>query len=594
MGSENKIAIEVEMDDGSIKKAYAYLGKETETVTKKIATDFDKASKGVNDLASNVSLLIKGFLAFKGVQILVNELGKSIKEAAEADANINKLNTALALTGHYSKETTAQLQNFATEIQRTTKFSDDAVISSMALIQQLARLDSEGLQRATKAALDLSTAIGVDLSTASQIISRAANGNVMALNKLGIQIQKSNDNAVTFERTLQALESRFGGAALSSVNTFIGAQTQLENALSDLREEMGRMVTQSPAIIATIQVIAKAFGQIGDAIRTSANGNDLFKPIIMNLALLSQAGIATFQQIVSSIEITVRSIQVLGQYIVAVTTLFSGRATDNLIYFKEQLLEAVKAMDGSKNGAAIKFFDDIIMKVQETSGKLTEFGALDASIKNNSKLSTDALIQSQYEYINILTLGQYTLASVAETSEMEFKRMEQAGIACGQAISQGLVQLVSKGIQMLVTNLMKGKLSFKDFSKFILATMGDMAIQVGQIMLTTGIGMLALKGLDPATAIMAGAGLIALGSILKASMSGGDSNMGTAGVAEGGAPGTIGGPTQALPETDEQKPQNVINFTVQGDVLDSNESSLRFFELLKDYTDKNGNTVLVT
>ncbi len=77
---------------------------------------------------------------------------------------INELNTALKASGEFSKAASLELQEYASSLQAITKFGDEAILQTQALIQSLGQLDKEALKKATAATLDMAAALGIDLS----------------------------------------------------------------------------------------------------------------------------------------------------------------------------------------------------------------------------------------------------------------------------------------------------------------------------------------------------------------------------------------------------------------------------------------------
>lgn len=196
-----------------------------------------------------LSLVANGFKSFTGF------VSDSIAAASEAEEALKKLEVALSQTGTLTEDSLQSFDKFADKLEETTAFSGDLIISNAALIQSLARLDSEGLQRATTAAVDLSSALGIDLETSSRLVAKAADNNVAALQKLGLEFEKGSTDAETFANVLSVIEGRFGGSAQAQAQTFAGTITQLSNIWGRLVEEVGKAITQSPAIIAAFGVL---------------------------------------------------------------------------------------------------------------------------------------------------------------------------------------------------------------------------------------------------------------------------------------------------------------------------------------------------
>ncbi len=213
-----------------------------------------------NFVGSFTSNLATGALSAisSGISSATGFMKESIVAAAESEAAMNKLNTALAQTGHFSQEASDSLKEYAEAMQAKTTVDDDAVISNLALLESLTKLDVEGLKKAQTAAIDLSAALGIDLNTATEMVAKAANGQVSSFQRMGIEIQKGATDAQTFANTLQAL-SQFQGSAEAQAKTYDGAMKQLSNVMGDFQENLGAVVTDNPAVIEAISGISLAF-----------------------------------------------------------------------------------------------------------------------------------------------------------------------------------------------------------------------------------------------------------------------------------------------------------------------------------------------
>jgi hypothetical protein len=262
------------------------------------------------------SAAIKGIsLLSDGVGTLVNFLEDSVKASAESETSLKQLTVALAQTGKLTDENVKSFQALATQIQATTAFEDDAVVSSIALIQSLARLDTDGLKRATIAATNLAATFNIDLDTAARLVGKAAEGNTTAFGKLGIQFEKGTTNAETFSNVLQTLESRFGGSAAAQAQTYSGALTQLTNVYGDLKENVGAIVSQSPVVIAAFNTLKSVVISLSNSVTASfGTGNsdqvaDFFRLTLdgINAIVLSaDAVLRAFDIVASSVIASVR------------------------------------------------------------------------------------------------------------------------------------------------------------------------------------------------------------------------------------------------------------------------------------------------
>lgn len=202
------------------------------------------------------NLITKGFdLVVDGFQGLANFAREAARASSENQVEINNLNASLSRAGILTRETSEELQAYAANIEATTLITGGAATETISYLATLTRLDKEGLQRATTAAIDLSVALGIDLASAQTLVAKAANGNISAFSRYGIEIQKGATNAETFANTLEKLNSQFGGAANSQLNTSVGAVTALANAYESALEPIGDIVVTNPLVTSTINAI---------------------------------------------------------------------------------------------------------------------------------------------------------------------------------------------------------------------------------------------------------------------------------------------------------------------------------------------------
>lgn len=140
--------------------------------------------------------------------------------------------------------------------------------------------------------------------------------------------------------------------------------------------------------------------------------------------------------------------------------------------------------------------------------------------------------------------------------------------------NQQLNSLLSNGLASAATTfgeglgaLMTGDMNFKDFGKSLLAVVGQFLVQLGQLMITLGIGMTGLKAaistMNPVLAIGAGIALVAAGSAI--------SSLSKKGLSGGGGSGSTasGGGSYVAPSNGRQSQteDNKVVFEIQGSKL---------------------------
>lgn len=237
-----------------------------------------KTEKSVGSIGSTVSGLAKPFAAAgaaaAGSIAALVAVGAAVfsvsKEAIEAEDATNRLNAALKANGNLTDGVSESLLEYASNVQRVTTVSDDVTVANLALLQSLAPLTKDGLIAANDAAIDLAAALRIDLDTAVRLVGKAANGNVDAFKKYGVEIKKGKTDAESFSNALDVLNKRFGGSAANEIRTFSGAAAQAGNALSDVVEEIGNIIIKTPEIIDIFRESAKTFTALAETIRENA------------------------------------------------------------------------------------------------------------------------------------------------------------------------------------------------------------------------------------------------------------------------------------------------------------------------------------
>lgn len=199
----------------------------------------DLASSGIAKVTTAIGGLktaIFGATAVLGT--LVGVMAKALSSYGEQEAAVSKLNQALENQGIKSQAVTNDLVKFAEQMQKTTTYADEVVISAMALGTTFG-LYGDKLKQTTQAAADMSAALGVDLKTTMLLLGKAAVGETGTLSRYGIVIGDSIPKAERFAAALSQINNRFGGSAAAQAGTYAGQVIQLKNAFGELMETLG-------------------------------------------------------------------------------------------------------------------------------------------------------------------------------------------------------------------------------------------------------------------------------------------------------------------------------------------------------------------
>jgi hypothetical protein len=213
----------------------------------KVRNELGGFRKDVSNIANSVKNLFAGYLGFRAI---TGSIRSVIDATAEAQAAQAQLNNALATAGAPVAAASAEFQAYATQLQRATTFSDEAIQNVETLLLSFKGLSGNVVKDATATVLDLSTRMGIDAPAAAKLLGKALSDpekGLTALARAGVTftdsqkaqikgMKEAGDLAGAQAIILKSLEDRFGGAAEAARGTFGGALTGLKNVFGDLLE----------------------------------------------------------------------------------------------------------------------------------------------------------------------------------------------------------------------------------------------------------------------------------------------------------------------------------------------------------------------
>jgi hypothetical protein len=257
--------------------------------TKDLSKGFDDASRKAGRFGGKVKGIglagaAAGFAALAGaVKLGVDEFGEAQKVGAQTDA-------VLKSTGDAAKVSADHISTLAESLMKKSGVDDEAIQSGENLLLTFTNIRNEAgkgndiFDQTTKAALDMSTALGTDMKTASMQVGKALNDPIKGVTKLtraGVtftdaqkkqieQMQKSGDVAGAQKVILGELTKEFGGSAEAAGKTLPGQLNILKQSFSNLAGELvGKLVPPLTAVFGflvehktTVTVFAGVIGAL--------------------------------------------------------------------------------------------------------------------------------------------------------------------------------------------------------------------------------------------------------------------------------------------------------------------------------------------
>ena len=332
----DKIEIEIELDPKLGPQAQKKIVKQAGKAGDKSGKKFSKQFSG--EFKRSTKFLFAGIgigaiTAIIGIRKLIRSSKEFVQLAGVQQDAVNELNSSLKRSGKFTVQASKDFQDFASQLQQNSTIGDEVILKNAALIQSLGALSTEGLKQATQAAADLAAALGIDLTAAATLVGKAAVGEVGSFSRYGLVIKKGKTAAETFAKALTALQAKFGGAAQAQTKTFTGALEQLNNTFGDLKETVGEIITNSPAIVNLFKFLSKEILKVQNSLKGLNQegdivGNILISFLDLNIKVIERMKNSYDKVMASLVRFKKQLIQIatITAVIVVITEMISGLA----------------------------------------------------------------------------------------------------------------------------------------------------------------------------------------------------------------------------------------------------------------------------
>ncbi len=225
------------------------------------ATGFDKADEKTKKLSGSLGTLAKraGAVAgaYFGGQALLAGLRSSLDLYGRQEQAIKKLNTAMG-------GNTSGLQAFASQLQKVTRFGDEATLEMMAFLGSIGMTEDQ-IRKIIPVALDLATATNQSLEFAVRNTAKTFSGMTGELGELVPQIKDLTAEQLKAGDAVDVMAELFGGQAQADAQSYTGTMEQMSNAVGDAGEAIGELL--SPAVEKVAGFLKTASENVSDFIR---------------------------------------------------------------------------------------------------------------------------------------------------------------------------------------------------------------------------------------------------------------------------------------------------------------------------------------
>lgn len=304
------------------------------------ARRIDRSLRGVKNAVTGAFAALGGATIFREV----------VQSTIESENALRQLEQRILSTGGAAQKTAQQLAGYASELQRASTFDDEAIIAAQTALLSFTNIQGDTFDRATRATLDLATALGQDLPSAARQLGLALNDperGVSRLARAGISLDKAQIDLIkslsASGRAIEAqnlllseLEGRYGGAAFAAADTLGGVLKQLGNVWGDFFEASGSDVEEAK----------RALQEFRDILTSPQTAQ--------TAAAFSSSIIASFGSIVRSANEVVGAVRFIGEEFAAMT---KGVAEGDVVRLEDALQDALEVRrTASFSPSRMRFF----------------------------------------------------------------------------------------------------------------------------------------------------------------------------------------------------------------------------------------------
>ena len=231
----------------------------------KFLAGMDKADTGTKKFSSSIGkyskAMAKSFaVAGAAAGAYAIKLGvDGVKSAVEDELSQKKLAQALKNTTNATDEQIASTEDYIKKQQLSFGIADTKLRPALANLAR-ATGDVTQAQKLNNLAIDISAATGKDLEGVSLALSKAYNGNLGALTRLGVPLDASIIKSKDFGAATDELQKLFGGSAQANTKTYAGQLAILSERFNEIKEDLGaKLIPILKRFLEQVNLVAMGF-----------------------------------------------------------------------------------------------------------------------------------------------------------------------------------------------------------------------------------------------------------------------------------------------------------------------------------------------
>lgn len=622
--SQEKVTFDLDLEDGDY-------GTKLDSAIKKLDElgEHGKSSgDGITEGFLKAEIIIEGFkLALEAIKQGFEFLGEAIHDAMQHEQEVVALNLAITNSGYASAEASHSMMEYAEQLAKASTFSDGMILKLEAQAINLTTTEAAA-KKMTKAAVELSAATGKDLNSSMQVLALSLQGVASrGLDKLIPGMRGLTQSQLQAGMAADMIIEKFGGSALTVTQTFSGRVQILKNSFEEFREQVGKVITDSPIVNRALEGMSELVGKATEMITEWANGggfNKLLESlvqisdgiityIVRPLEFVYNVGTMVFDTLklgAASIvfafatagamltEVFVAPLISMMKTAAAAVGVFSDSMAEKINGAMEKVKEKTKDVVNNVVGATKDTMDKAAAVVAEDTNKMFDFKIsekLDGSLQsikqffegakapvNGLKTDMKKTKAEVYGLTNAFKdMGSGFKLAMDDMNKNATKNFETIGKTMFTTLGQG----AGKAFAAFGKAMATGQDGLKAFTNSIIATMGEMAIQLGTQFMLQGFAMMWADNPKGIPMMEAGAALAAFGGVMSA-VGGGGGGGGASVAASGGEQGGGAfGPQTPMSSSNSPVAKSSAQIVIQGDFLNSRETGNHLAEILRQNSD---------
>lgn len=202
-----------------------------------IGNEAQKTQSKFGQLTTAGKAVAGGFAAIVGTKI-IGFLGDAVSAALEDQKAQVQLAVALKNTADATDTQIAATEEWIDATARATGITDDELRPSLALLVR-ATGDVEKAQGLMSTAMDIATARGLPLEAVTLALTKAAQGNVGAMGRMGLKVRDASGAFLTFDEAIAEANRSMGGATTAAAESAEGAIRRMQVTVDEAKESIG-------------------------------------------------------------------------------------------------------------------------------------------------------------------------------------------------------------------------------------------------------------------------------------------------------------------------------------------------------------------